>query len=35
VYNFKANAAVVNELNHTLNINDNVIRHMIINIDDK
>jgi small subunit ribosomal protein S6 len=35
VYNFKANAAVVNELNHTLNINDNVIRHMVINIDEK
>ncbi|MBD1371991.1 30S ribosomal protein S6 [Hazenella sp. IB182357] len=35
VVTFKADADVVNELNRVININDNIIRHMAVNIDDK
>lgn len=35
VYNFEADADVVKELDHVININDNIIRHMTINIDEK
>lgn len=35
VYTFQAGADVVAELDRVININDNIIRHMAINIDEK
>jgi small subunit ribosomal protein S6 len=35
VYNFKAEPNVVKELDHVIRINDNIMRHMIINMDEK
>jgi small subunit ribosomal protein S6 len=35
VYNFKAAPNVVKELDHVIRINDNIMRHMIINMDEK
>ncbi|MBA4541920.1 MULTISPECIES: 30S ribosomal protein S6 [Thermoactinomyces] len=35
VYTFRASADVVKELDHVVRINDNFMRHMIINIDEK
>mgnify|MGYP001470470792 CR=1 FL=1 len=35
VYNFKANTGVVAELNRVLNIDDRVLRHLVIKLDEK
>lgn len=35
VVNFKAKADVVKELDYVIGINDNILRHMIINVDEK
>ena len=35
VYNFKANTDVVAELNRVLNIDDRVLRHIVINLDEE
>ncbi len=35
VVNFKAEADVVKELDYVIGINDNILRHMIINVDEK
>jgi small subunit ribosomal protein S6 len=35
VYTFKGEAGVVDELDHVIRINDNIMRHLIINIDEK
>jgi small subunit ribosomal protein S6 len=35
VYTFQAGGDVVAELDRVININDNIIRHMTINIDEK
>lgn len=35
VYNFQANTSVVEELNRVLNIDDRVLRHLVINLDEK
>jgi len=35
VYNFKAAANVVNELDHVIRISDDIMRHIIVNIDEK
>lgn len=35
VYNFKANTDVVDELNHVLNIDDRILRHLVINLEEK
>lgn len=35
VVNFKADAEVVDELDYTIRINDNILRHLIINVDEK
>ncbi|MGA8942288.1 MAG: 30S ribosomal protein S6 [Thermoactinomyces sp.] len=35
VVNFKAEADVVKELDYVIGINDSILRHMIINVDEK
>lgn len=35
VYNFKATADVVNELDHVIRISDDIMRHIIVNMDEK
>ncbi|MBA4494094.1 30S ribosomal protein S6 [Paenactinomyces guangxiensis] len=35
VYTFQAKADVVTELDRVININDNIIRHLVININEK
>lgn len=35
LYNFEAHADVVNELNRVLNIDDRILRHLVINLDEK
>lgn len=35
VYTFKGEAGVVDELDHVIRISDNIVRHLIINIDEK
>lgn len=35
VVNFKAEANVVKELDYVIGINDHIMRHMIINVDEK
>lgn len=35
VYNFKANTDVVAELNRVLNIDDRILRHIVINLDEE
>lgn len=35
VYNFKATADVVKELDHVIRISDSIMRHLIVNMDEK
>lgn len=35
VYHFQANTSVVDELNRVINIDDRVLRHLVLNLDDK
>lgn len=35
LYTFQGTAQVVNELDRVININDNILRHLIVNINDK
>ncbi|SFI69801.1 30S ribosomal protein S6 [Thermoflavimicrobium dichotomicum] len=35
VYTFKANPDLVSELDRVININDNIIRHLTINLEEK
>ncbi|RAL23396.1 30S ribosomal protein S6 [Thermoflavimicrobium daqui] len=35
IYSFNADADVVSELDRVININDNIIRHLTINVDEK
>jgi small subunit ribosomal protein S6 len=35
VVNFQADAEVIDELDYTIRINDNILRHLIINVDEK
>lgn len=35
LYNFEANTDVVHELNRVINIDDRILRHLVINLDEK